>query len=170
MDIKSIIRDIPDFPKPGIIFKDITPLLKHPQAFRETVELLAKSVKGLGVTDVVGIEARGFIFGSALALRLGVGFVPIRKPRKLPYQTISECYSLEYGTDSIEMHCDALARGDRVVLVDDLLATGGTMRAAAQLVERTGAEVKRILFVVELEFLKGREKLAGYDVHSLILF
>jgi adenine phosphoribosyltransferase len=170
MDLKSVIRDIPDFPKPGIIFKDITPLLKNPQAFGETVNLLVKSVEGFGVTDVVGIEARGFIFGSALALRLGVGFVPVRKPRKLPYETISECYSLEYGTDSIEMHCDALAGGDRAVIVDDLLATGGTMQAAVRLVEKTGAEAACIRFVVELAFLKGREKLAGYDVWSLMTF
>lgn len=170
MDLKSVIRDIPDFPKPGIIFKDITPLMKHPQAFRETIDLLVKSVEDLGVTDVVGIEARGFIFGSALALRLGVGFVPIRKPHKLPYETISESYSLEYGTDSIEMHNDALTKGDRVILVDDLLATGGTMQAAVRLVEKTGAKAAYIRFVVELAFLKGREKLAGYDVRSLMTF
>ena len=170
MDLKSIIRDIPDFPKPGIIFKDITPLLKNPRAFRETLDLLAGESEGSGVTDVVGIEARGFIFGAALASRLGVGFVPVRKPRKLPYKTINECYSLEYGTDSIEMHCDALSTGDRVILVDDLLATGGTMLAATRLVEKTGARVERILFVVELAFLNGREKLAGHDVRSLLTF
>jgi adenine phosphoribosyltransferase len=170
MDLKTVIRDIPDFPKPGIIFKDITPLLKDPLAFRETLELLAEASRESGVTDVVGIEARGFIFGGALAARLGVGFVPIRKPRKLPSSTIRESYSLEYGSDAIEMHSDALSPGDRVVLIDDLLATGGTMKAAVRLVEKTGARVARILFVVELAFLKGREQFAGYDMRSLLIF
>jgi adenine phosphoribosyltransferase len=170
MDLKKIIRDIPDFPKPGIIFKDITPLLKDPRAFSETLDLLAEASRGSEATDVVGIEARGFIFGGALAAQLGVGFIPIRKPRKLPSATISECYSLEYGSDAIEMHSDALSRGDRVILIDDLLATGGTMKAAVRLVEKTGAKVVRILFVVELAFLKGREQFSGYDMRSLLIF
>ncbi len=170
MSLASHIRDIPDFPKPGIVFKDITPLLKDPGAFRESLDRLAELAAGAGATDVVGIEARGFIFGAALAYKLGIGFVPIRKPRKLPYETICEHYSLEYGTDSIEMHCDALKPGDRVIIMDDLLATGGTMAAAARLVEKAGASVARILFVVELGFLNGKDKLAGYDVRSLITF
>lgn len=170
MDLRSVIRDVPDFPKPGIIFKDITPLLKDPGAFRETLDLLEESARGLAVTGVVGIEARGFMFGAALAARLGVGFIPIRKPSKLPCDTICETYSLEYGSDSIEMHRDALGSGDRVLLIDDLLATGGTMSAAIRLVEKSGAVVARVLFVVELLFLQGRERLGGYDVRSLITF
>lgn len=170
MDLKSFIRDIPDFPKSGIIFKDITPLLKNPEALRETVSLLCGTVEGAGITAVAGIESRGFIFGTAVAHELGVGFVPIRKPGKLPAETISESYALEYGTDAIEMHRDALVPGDRVFLVDDLLATGGTMQAAAKLVERAGANVSKIAFVIELGFLKGREKIADYDVTSLMIF
>ena len=168
MNLSDIIRDIPDFPKPGIIFKDITPLLKNPRALSDTVKLLAKSAGGIDITSVVGIESRGFIFGAAVAYELGVGFVPIRKPGKLPAETISESYQLEYGTDTIEMHADALKKGDRVLLIDDLLATGGTMKAAVNLVEKTGARVSRIACVIELGFLKGREKLAGYNVTSLI--
>ncbi len=170
MDLKSVIRDVPDFPKPGILFKDITPLLKNPEAFRESIELLTQAVEKMNISAVAAIEARGLIFGAALAVRLGVGFVPIRKPCKLPYATISESYLLEYGTDTIEMHRDAFESGDRVVLIDDLLATGGTMAAAVRLVEKTGATVEKILFVVELLFLNGREKLQGYDVESLITF
>ncbi len=170
MDLRSVIRDVPDFPKPGINFKDITPLLKDPKAFREVVDLLEKAIVDLDIDGVVGIEARGLIFGAALASRMGIGFVPIRKPCKLPYATISESYLLEYGTDTIEMHRDAFDAGERVVIVDDLLATGGTMQAAVRLVEKTGASVVKALFVVELLFLKGREKLNGYDVQSLITF
>lgn len=170
MDLKSVIRDVPDFPKPGILFKDVTTLLKNPEAFRECIDRMEASVRDIGVTGVVGIEARGFIFGAPLADRLGVGFIPIRKPRKLPHVTISESYLLEYGSDTIEMHRDALEAGDRVVLVDDLLATGGTMEAAVRLVEKTGATVARVLFVVELLFLNGRERFEGYDVQSLISF
>ena len=170
MDLKSVIRDVPDFPKPGIMFKDITPLLKDPRAFRECLDLLEAATRDRGITGVVGIEARGLIFGAPLADRLGVGFIPIRKPCKLPYATISESYLLEYGSDTIEMHRDALGCGDTVVLIDDLLATGGTMQAAVRLVEKAGARVDRVLFVVELLFLQGRERLAGYDVQSLISF
>ncbi len=170
MDLKKMIRDVPDFPKPGIIFKDITPLLKNPKAFKETVNILCKSAEGLIITSVVGIESRGFIFGAVVAAELDVGFVPIRKPGKLPAETISESYSLEYGTDTIEMHKDALESGERVFLIDDLLATGGTIHAATKLIEKAGAEVSKIAFVIELSFLKGREKISGYDISSLITF
>ena len=170
MDLKNIIRDVPDFPKPGIIFKDITPLLKNPQALKKTVNLLCKSAEGHKITSVAGIESRGFIFGAAVAVELDVGFVPIRKPGKLPAETLSESYLLEYGTDTIEMHKDALESGEQVLLIDDLLATGGTIQAAAKLVERAGAEISKIAFVIELGFLKGREKISEYDVSSLIIF
>ena len=170
MNLRNYIRDIPDFPKPGILFKDITPLLKDPQALNEAVRLLAETAHGLGVTSVVGIESRGFIFGAAVACKLGVGFVPIRKPGKLPAETVSESYELEYGADTIEMHADALAAGERVLLIDDLLATGGTMKAAVRLVEKSGARVAKIAFVIELLFLDGRRQLTGYDVVSLITF
>ncbi|MFC1485957.1 adenine phosphoribosyltransferase [Candidatus Latescibacterota bacterium] len=170
MNLPQILRTIPDFPKPGINFIDITPLLKDYDAFRETVSLLIETAANLSITAVAGIESRGFIFGGAVALELGVGFVPIRKPGKLPAATFSQCYDLEYGTDTIEIHADAFGPGDRVLLIDDLLATGGTMQAAAKLVERTGAMVAKIAFVVELGFLNGREKLTGYDVTSLMTF
>ena len=170
MDLSTFIGEIPDFPKPGILFKDITPLLHNPAAFRETLAQLTSAAAGTNATAVAGIEARGFIFGAALALNLGIGFVPIRKPGKLPAATISESYDLEYGSGSIEMHADALGTGDRVILIDDLLATGGTMQASTKLAEKTGADVAKILFVVELAFLNGREKLATYDVTSLITF
>ncbi len=170
MNLKEIIRDIPDFPKPGIIFKDITPLLKDPVALSESIKLLAKSAEGLAIASVAGIESRGFIFGAAVAYELGLGFVPIRKPGKLPAETISESYELEYGSDTIEMHADALAEGERVLLIDDLLATGGTMEASVKLVEKAGAVISQIAFVVELGFLNGREKLGGYNVVSLVTF
>lgn len=170
MDLKNIIRDVPDFPKPGIIFKDITPLLKNPRALKETIDLLCIFAEGLGITSVAGIESRGFIFGAAVAIELDVGFIPIRKPGKLPAETLSESYSLEYGIDTIEMHEDALESGERVFLIDDLLATGGTIQAATKLIEKAGAEVSKIAFVIELSFLKGREKIFGYDVSSLIIF
>ena len=170
MNLRNLIRDVPDFPKPGILFKDITPLLKNPEAFKETVEIICQSVEGYDITSVVGIESRGFIFGAAVALELGVGFVPIRKPGKLPFQTIRESYSLEYGTDSIEMHIDALSIGERVLLIDDLLASGGTINAAISLIEKAGAVVSKIVVVVELEFLHGRDKISGYDITSLVSF
>ncbi|MFC1538823.1 adenine phosphoribosyltransferase [Candidatus Latescibacterota bacterium] len=170
MNLKSYIRDIVDFPKKGIVFKDITPLLHNPEALKTAVKLLADSVIGKDITQVVGIESRGFIFGAAVAVELGVGFIPIRKPGKLPAETLSESYTLEYGTDTIEMHRDALTANDRVLIVDDLLATGGTVQAAVKLVEQTGAEVTKITFVIELEFLNGREKIRGYDVLSLIKY
>ncbi len=168
MDLKLFIRDIPDFPKPGILFKDITPLLKNPQAFSETLRLLSKSAEGLNITAIVGIESRGFIFGAGVSHELGVGFIPIRKPGKLPAETISESYSLEYGTDTIEIHKDAVGSGDRVLLIDDLLATGGTVQAAAKLIEKTGAVIPQIAFVIELGFLHGRDKIPGYNITSLM--
>ena len=170
MDLNEFIRDVPDFPKPGIIFKDITPLLNNHQALAYTVNGISKSVENMGITHVVGIESRGFIFGTAVAVELGVGFMPVRKPGKLPCETLSESYSLEYGTDSIEIHKDAFGEGDRILIVDDLLATGGTMKAAVSLVERTGATVSKIAVVIELAFLNGREKLEGYDVISLLTY
>jgi len=167
--IRSLIRTIPDFPKPGILFRDITPLLASPQGFGATIDLLAAACPP-DVRTVVAVESRGFIFGSALALRLRAGFVPVRKPGKLPRAANRETYELEYGTDSLEMHADAMAPGARAVVVDDLLATGGTARAACRLVERGGASVAAVLFVIELPALNGRAKLAAYDVRSLIPF
>jgi len=170
MDISKFIRDIPDFPKPGIIFKDITPLLKDEKAFEETINQLGNHVNKESCKGIVGIESRGFIFGAALALKLGIGFIPVRKPGKLPYDTIKETYELEYGTDSIEIHKDALEQGQEVVIVDDLLATGGTMAASCNLVEKLGAKIASCLFVVELGFLKGQEKLKNQKVHSLLSY
>lgn len=168
--LKARIRDIPDFPKEGIIFKDITPLLGDAASFKQVVALMAGRYADVKIDQVVGIEARGFILGAALAYELGTGFVPIRKPGKLPYKILRETYDLEYGTDSMEIHEDALEPGWRVLLVDDLLATGGTMRAAANLVEKLGAEIHEIAFMVELSFLGGREKLKGQQVFSLMTF
>ena len=170
MDIRKHIRAVPDFPSPGILFRDITPLLNDAEAFSATIDELAEAVSGRKFNRIAGIESRGFIFGTPLALRFDVGFVPIRKPGKLPAETISEEYTLEYGSNTIEMHADALGAGDRVLVVDDLLATGGTAAAACSLVERAGAQVEAVAFVIELEFLNGREKLAGRDAISLITF
>lgn len=169
MDLKPLIRDIPDFPKPGIIFKDITTLLADPRAFHFVLESWQYRFTGVGITAIVGIESRGFIFGAPLADRLGVRFLPVRKPGKLPYRTIREEYALEYGTDAVEMHVDAIRSGDLALVVDDLLATGGTARAAANLVERQGGKVQELAFVVELGFLKAREtKLKGFQVSALV--
>jgi len=168
MDLSSLIRDVPDFPKKGIIFKDITPLLGDPAGLREACERLAEPFVGRGVEKVAGIESRGFIFGAPVAERLGAGFVPLRKPGKLPYSTIRQTYELEYGTDAIEVHADAVAPGQKVLLVDDLLATGGTMAAACRLVEKLGGQVTGIAFVIELCFLHGRDKLPGRDLHVLV--
>ena len=168
MKIKDLIRDVPNFPIEGIIFKDITTLLKDKSGFSATLDELYNLAKNKGITKVIGIESRGFIFGGALAEKLGTGFVPIRKPDKLPAETMSETYELEYGTDTIEIHKDALEHGDKVLLHDDLLATGGTMEAACKMVEKLGAEIVQISFLIELNFLKGKEKLNGYDVRSLI--
>ncbi len=171
-DCKQLIRDIPDFPKKGVVFKDITPLLGNGPCFQEVVNRIAAlcAQKELRPDILACPEARGFIFGSALAYRMGIGLVPIRKPGKLPYETCSMEYSLEYGTDSVEMHIDAIQPGQNVILVDDLLATGGTIRACAELIENRGARVSGCLFLVELEFLKGRRKLEKFPVFSLISY
>ncbi|KAM0847305.1 hypothetical protein ACQ4PT_055085 [Festuca glaucescens] len=166
--IASTIRVIPDFPKPGILFQDITTLLLDPQAFRDTTDLFVERYKDKGITVVAGVEARGFIFGPPIALAIGAKFVPIRKPKKLPGEVISEEYSLEYGTDKIEMHVGAVQPNDRVVIVDDLIATGGTLSAAAKLIERVGAEVVECACVIELPELKGRDKLGNRPVFDLV--
>jgi adenine phosphoribosyltransferase len=165
--IQGLIRDVPDFPKPGIVFKDITPLLADPRGFVTCLDLFAEAYAGRRVDAVVGIESRGFIFGGALSARLNVPFVPARKPGKLPAETDRVEYDLEYGTDALEMHVDALASGWQVVIVDDLLATGGTAAATGELVERQGAEILGHAFVVELDFLGGRDKLRG-QVESIV--
>ncbi len=170
MDLKKSIRSIKDFPKPGIMFRDITTLLDDPAALNDAAEQLFQKVKDLGITKVAGIESRGFILGSIVASKLNAGFVLIRKPGKLPSKTYSESYELEYGTDSIEMHTDAIKPGDIVLLHDDLLATGGTAQAAVKLIEKAGGKVASIQFLIELTFLPGREKLAGYDVGTLIAY
>jgi adenine phosphoribosyltransferase len=166
----QLIRTIPDFPQPGIQFKDITPLLADAEALREVIKALTDAIRPLKPDHVVGIESRGFIFGVPVALELGVGFSPIRKPGKLPYDRVEQEYTLEYGTNTIEIHTDAVKPGQRVVIVDDLLATGGTAHAAGLLVEAVGGTVAGFAFVVELPFLKGREKLASYDTVALISF
>lgn len=170
MELKNLIRDVPDFPKKGIIFKDITTLLKDAEGLSAAAENLLSFVKDKKITKVVGIESRGFILGGLLAEKLNAGFVPIRKPGKLPAETFSENYELEYGMDRIEIHKDAIVHGDKVLLHDDLLATGGTMEAACKLVERLGGEVVQISFLIELSFLNGREKLKKYDVRSIIQY
>lgn len=167
-DLKQYIRNVHDFPKTGIIFRDITTLLKDPIALKETIEQLYESTKGLKIDKVVGIESRGFMFGAILAEKLNVGFVPLRKPGKLPAKTEKEFYDLEYGKDSIEIHKDAIRPGEKVLIHDDLLATGGTAKAAINLIEKLGGEVVQVLFLVELSFLKGREKLQGHNVKSLV--
>ncbi len=168
--LKSAIRDVPDFPKPGILFKDITTLLQDPAQLRRALDLMAVLCGDLEVDKVVAIESRGFILGGALAYHLGKGFVPVRKPGKLPWRARKASYQLEYGTDSLEMHEDALAAGESVLIVDDVIATGGTAKAVASLAEGLGARVSAYLFLVELSFLKGRERLAGYDVRSLVRY
>jgi adenine phosphoribosyltransferase len=170
VELRRFIRDIPDFPKPGIVFKDITPLLLDPAALDFAVRSIADYARPLDVDLVVAAEARGFILGAAVARELGVGFVPARKPGKLPAETVSAEYILEYGVDALEMHADALRDGARVLLHDDLLATGGTARALCELAENAGAVVAGCAFLVELSFLGGRERLAPYDVHTLITF
>ena len=167
--LKSLIRDVPDFPKPGIVFKDITPLLADATGFKTTIDLLAQQVEALHFDLVVGPEARGFIFGCPLAAKLGLGFAPIRKKGKLPWRTIEETYALEYGDDTVQMHEDAVVAGQKILLVDDLLATGGTISACKRLVEQRGAEVVACSFVIELGFLAGRDQLGGKTpIHSLI--
>jgi adenine phosphoribosyltransferase len=169
-ELKAMIREVPDFPKPGINFYDITTLLKQPDGLRRTVDALAAQFDGVKVDTVIGVEARGFIFAPALAYHLGAGFVPVRKPRKLPAECASISYDLEYGQDTLEIHRDAVGQGHRVLIADDLLATGGTARAVVDLVEDLGGTVAGLVFVVELEFLPGRKRLEGYDVRSLIKY
>lgn len=164
------IRDIPDFPKPGILFKDVTPLVKDPATLRLAVHQLIHPFLGREITVVAGMEARGFIFGSLVAWELGVGFVPLRKPGKLPYEVHSVSYDLEYGSATLEAHIDAFDANDKVLLIDDLLATGGTAKASCALIEKLGAEIVACAFVVELDFLHGRKQLDQYEVHSLIHF
>jgi adenine phosphoribosyltransferase len=166
--LKARIRHVPDFPKPGILFYDITTLLADPAGFRDTIDALAAPNAGHGIDRVVGIESRGFILASAVADRLGAGFVPIRKPGKLPSTTLGESYALEYGTDSLEIHDDALGPGHRVLVVDDVLATGGTARAAVNLVQRLGSTLHAAAFLIELDFLRGRDKLADIPVTSVL--
>jgi adenine phosphoribosyltransferase len=169
-DLKKLIREVPDFPKPGILFYDITTLLKDKTGFRTVIDRLTEMVAPTRPDIVIGIEARGFIFAPALAYHLGAGFVPIRKPKKLPSATEKISYELEYGLDTLEVHKDAITKGTRVLIADDLLATGGTALAASNLIERLGGEVAGHAFVVELDFLKGRDRLSGYNVSSLIRY
>ena len=169
-DLTRHIRDVPDFPEEGVLFRDITPLLNDPAAFEEVIEMLDEKTEAYQIDRIVGIESRGFIFGTPLAMRKGVGFVPVRKPGKLPAEVVGEQSTLEYGTNAIEMHKDAIAEGERVLVLDDLLATGGTAAAACTLVERVGGVVAACAFVIELDFLNGRAQLDGRDVISLIVY
>ncbi|MEE9186491.1 MAG: adenine phosphoribosyltransferase [Bacteroidota bacterium] len=167
-DLKSIVRSVPDFPKKGIVFRDITTLLSDRNGFQKTIDIFHERYKDQRIEKVVSVESRGFIFGSVLAYRLGAGFVPIRKPGKLPSEKIREEYQLEYGTDAMEIHRDAIQRGERVLMHDDLLATGGTVLAACKLVERLGGEIVGLSFLIELRFLNGRNRLESYDIFSII--
>ena len=170
MDLAMTIRSVPDFPVEGILFYDITTMLKDPEAFRESVDQLVNYYQETAVDVVVGVESRGFIFGAPLAYKLGVGFVPVRKPGKLPAEKLAESYELEYGTNTLEIHKDAIQQGQKVLVVDDLLATSGTAKATCNLVEKLGGQVVGAAFVIELNFLKGREQLKGYDVFSLLSY
>jgi adenine phosphoribosyltransferase len=167
-DLKKLIREVSDFPKPGINFYDITTLLLDPEGLEQSIDALTELCRGKQIDTVIGIESRGFIFGAPLAYQLGTGFIPVRKPNKLPSDCVAIEYELEYGTDSLEMHEDAVGEGHSVLIVDDLLATGGTARAVVDLVEGVGGKVAGLLFVVELDFLNGRDKFKGYDVQSLV--
>ncbi len=166
--LKKLIREVPDFPKPGINFYDITTLLKDADGFQQTIDALAEQFKGEQIDTIIGVESRGFIFGAPLACKLGAGFVPVRKPKKLPAEKVSISYDLEYGQDTLEMHKDAVGEGHRVLIVDDLLATGGTARAVCDLVEGVNGKIVGLSFVIELDFLGGRAKFDGYEVKSLI--
>lgn len=170
MDISAYIRDIENFPKKDVTFKDITPLLNHTAARAKALELLVEKVKGQAVDKVVGIESRGFFFGTLLAQSLNAGFVPVRKPNKLPYKTISQEYALEYGSDMVQIHIDGILPGEKILLHDDVLATGGTAEATCKLIEKLGGEIVQCSFLMELDFLKGREKLQEYDVQTLLHF
>jgi adenine phosphoribosyltransferase len=168
LNLKDYIRDIPDFPKPGILFRDITPLLDNPEANKQATLSLIDLAKDLKIDKVIGIESRGFFFGTLIAEKLNAGFVPVRKPNKLPFDILSQEFQLEYGTDRLEIHKDAISKGDRVLVHDDVLATGGTAEAACKLVEELGGEVVQCNFLIELSFLKGRDKLSKYNIGSLI--
>ena len=169
-ELKRLIRDVPDFPKPGIVFKDITPLLAEPKAMQRLVAACAQAHAGRGITKVVAIESRGFLFGVPVALAMGVGFVPARKPGKLPWKAVREAYGLEYGKDAIEMHEDSVGAQDTVLIVDDVLATGGTAGAAVNLIQKIGGHIVELGFLIELKFLNGREKLQGLPVRSLVVY
>ncbi len=170
MDLSERIRDVPDFPKKGIVFKDITTLLKDPEAFKYVIDVLTEKYMDKGIDYIVAMESRGFIFGTPLSYNLGIGFIPVRKPGKLPAESISAEYVLEYGTDSLHMHKDAIFPGQKVLIVDDLLATGGTVSATVELVEKLGGKVEGVAFLIELTFLNGRDKLKGFEVTSLIQY
>ena len=170
INLKKHIRDIPDFPKPGILFKDITTLLMHKKAFKHAVDSMAAKFKNKKIDKVVAVEARGFIFGGAIAHKLGAGFIPVRKKGKLPWKTNSMTYELEYGTDTLYMHHDAILPGDRILIVDDLLATGGTVKAVTGLINQQKGKIIGIAFLIELGFLKGKDKLKGYPIYSLIKY
>jgi adenine phosphoribosyltransferase len=170
VEIEGLIRAIPDFPIPGILFRDITPLLKDKQGFRRAIDLFVEQFEGRGIDYVVAIEARGYILGAPIAYAIGAGFIPVRKPGKLPHDKLSEEYTLEYGTNSLEIHADAIAGGEKVLVVDDLLATGGTAAATRRLLERMGAKVEAFAFLVELSGLRGREALAGTDVVAFVTY
>jgi len=169
-NLKKVIRDVPDFPKKGIVFKDITPLLNNNKAFKQTVDKLSSHFKNKKIHRVVSKESRGFIFGSAVAYKLNCGFVPVRKKGKLPYETISITYNLEYGQDTLEIHKDAIRQGENVLIVDDVLATGGTAKSVAEIVEKLGGKIVGLAFIIELSFLKPRQKLKGYKIYSLIKY
>jgi len=168
--LRSAVRDVPDFPKPGIVFKDITPILKDGTFFRAAIDLFLKQCRGKPIGKIVGIDARGFLFGSAVAYELGIGFVPLRKKGRLPYKTESASYSLEYGEAEMELHIDAIERGEKIVLVDDLLATGGTSASAATLIKKVGGDLIESIFLIELEFLHGRKKLEPTPVTSFLKY
>jgi adenine phosphoribosyltransferase len=170
MNIENYIRDIQDFPKKGIAFKDITPLLNSPEATNACLDLLVSQLENQKIDKVVGVESRGFFFGILLAQRLNVGFIPVRKPNKLPFETISASYELEYGTDTLEIHIDAIQPGDKVLIHDDVLATGGTAKAVCELVEQLGGEIVQVNFLMELSFLNGKEKLEGKSVFSALVY
>ena len=170
MSIENYIRDIQDFPKPGIGFKDITPLLAHPEASKKCLQLLLEGLKNQKIDKVVGVESRGFFFGTLLAQELNAGFVPVRKPKKLPFETISATYDLEYGTDTLEIHIDAIQKGERILIHDDVLATGGTAKAVCELVEKLGGNIVQCNFLMELSFLNGREKIKQYDIYAPLVY
>ena len=170
MTLNRYIRDVQDFPKEGIVFKDITPLLADPKAVKECMALLINNLRERKIDKVVGVESRGFFFATLLAYELGVGFVPVRKPKKLPYDKVSVSYELEYGTDTLEMHTDAIKPGDRILIHDDVLATGGTAKAVCELVEKAGGEIMQCNFLMELSFLNGRQKIGKYEVYSPLVY